>query len=340
MEIIPANYEFSSMLYDVVNMFKIKAEEKGLRMKFNVDPTLPFMLCGDEVRIRQILINLLSNAVKYTKRGNVGLEVTGEREGDIIRLSFVVEDTGIGIKEEDIHKLFARFERIEEKRNRNIEGTGLGMNITIQLLQLMGSKLNVESEYGVGSRFYFVLEQKIVDEEPIGNLAERMENVSANQKYEAVFEAKDAHILVVDDNAINRKVFINLLKQTMVQIDEAESGMACIDMVQKKYYDIIFLDHMMPDLDGIETLHKMRELIDYPCKDVPVVALTANAIQGAKEMYIKEGFDNFISKPIRPEKLEGMICELLPSELIIKIMKLMERILILMREFMLLRGWI
>ena len=318
MEIVSTPYEFSSMLYDVVNMIKIKAEDKGLRMKFIVDNTLPFMLCGDEVRIRQVLINILSNAVKYTPKGSVTFTVAGERDGDNVRLYFAVEDTGIGIKEEDINKLFARFERIEEKRNRNIEGTGLGMNITIQLLQLMGSKLNVESEYGVGSKFYFELEQKIVNDEPIGNLAERMENASAEQKYEVVFEAPNAHILVVDDNAINRKVFINLLKQTKVQIDEAESGMACIDMVQKKHYDIIFLDHMMPELDGIETLAKMKELEDYPCKDVPVIALTANAIQGAKEMYLKEGFDNFISKPIRPDKLESMILELLPKELIVE----------------------
>lgn len=316
MEIIPTDYEFSSMLHDVVNMIKIKAEDKGLKMNFDVDNNIPFMLRGDEVRIRQILINLLSNAVKYTKEGSVGLVVTGKKEGQNIILKFEVEDTGVGIKKEDINKLFARFERIEEEKNRNIEGTGLGMSITMQLLNLMDSELKVDSEYGVGSKFSFELVQGIVNEEPIGNLAERMEKHSIGQKYEVAFEAPNVRLLVVDDNAINRKVFINLLKQTKVQIDEAESGKECIDMVQKTYYDAIFLDHMMPELDGIETLHIMKGLTDYPCKNTPVIALTANAIQGAKEMYIKEGFDNFISKPIRPNKLENMILELLPTELI------------------------
>ncbi len=316
MEIIPTNYEFSSMLHDVVNMIKIKAEDKGLKMNFNVDHSLPFMLCGDEVRIRQVLINLLSNAVKYTKEGSVGLTVTGSKDGDNILLNFVVEDSGIGIKQEDLHKLFARFERIEEERNRNIEGTGLGMSITLQLLHLMGSELKVESEYGVGSKFYFELAQQIINDEPIGNLDERIEKLSAGQKYEVAFEAPDAQLLVVDDNSINRKVFINLLKQTKVHIDEAESGFECIEMIKEKHYDVIFLDHMMPEMDGIETLHRMKQMTDYPCENTPVVALTANAIQGAKEMYLNEGFDNFISKPIRPDKLEKMIADLLPEEML------------------------
>lgn len=316
MEIIPTNYEFSSMLHDVVNMIMIKAEDKGLKMNFNVDHELPFMLCGDEVRIRQILINLLTNAVKYTKEGSIGLTVTGKKDGEDILLNFTVEDSGVGIKEEDIPKLFARFERIEEERNRNIEGTGLGMSITMQLLHLMGSELKVESEYGVGSRFSFELKQRIINDEPIGNLDERIKKLAAQQKYEVSFQAPEAHILVVDDNSINRKVFVNLLKQTKVQIDEAESGFKCIDLVKEKHYDIIFLDHMMPELDGIETLHRMKQMKGYPCENTPVVALTANAIQGAREMYLSEGFDNFISKPIRPDRLEKMIVELLPDELL------------------------
>lgn len=314
MEIIPTNYEFSSMLHDIVSMIKIKAEDKGLKLNFNFDHSMPFMLYGDEVRVRQVLTNLLTNAVKYTKEGSVGLIVTGKRDGKNILLTFEVEDTGIGIRQEDIHKLFVRFERIEEERNRNIEGTGLGMSITIQLLHLMGSELKVESEYGVGSKFSFELLQTVVNEEPIGNLDERMEKVSNQQKYEASFKAPDARVLVVDDNMMNRKVFINLLKQTQVRVDEAESGFECIELVKERYYDIIFLDHMMPEMDGIETLHKMKELDNYPCKHTPVIALTANAIQGAKELYISEDFDDFMSKPIRPDKLEKMIKELLQAK--------------------------
>lgn len=314
MEIVPVEYDFSSMLYDVVNMIKIKAENKNLTMNFNVDQVLPYRLFGDEVRVRQVLINILSNGVKYTKKGSVSLDVTGVRDGDYITIKFVVKDTGIGIKQEDIHKLFARFERIEEERNRNIEGTGLGMNITMQLLRLMGSELKVESEYGVGSTFSFELVQKIVDDEPIGNLGERISKQTSQEQYKVTFEAKNAKILVVDDNAINRKVFISLLKQTKVKIDEAESGFECLELVKANHYDIIFLDHMMPDMDGIETLHRMKSMEDNRCVDSPIIALTANAIQGAKEMYLNEGFNDFLSKPINPERLEKMIWELLPKE--------------------------
>ena len=318
MEIIPVEYDFSSMIHDVVNMIMIKAEDKGIKMNISVDSTLPFKVYGDEVRIRQVLINLLTNAVKYTKEGSMGLTVNGERDGDDVILYFTVEDTGIGIKQEDIKKLFARFERIEEERNRNIEGTGLGMSITMQLLKLMDSELQVESEYGVGSKFSFVIRQRVINPEPIGNLEERINNLPTQFKYDVAFTAPNAQVLVVDDNAINRKVFMNLLKQTKVQIDETESGIECLEMIKKKHYDIIFLDHMMPEMDGVETLHHMQKMADYPCKETPVIALTANAIQGAKEMYLGEGFDDFLSKPIQPEKLERMILNWLPKELLVE----------------------
>ena len=316
MEIVPVEYDFSSMIHDVVNMIMMRAEDKGLKMNLSVDSTLPYKVYGDEVRIRQVLTNLLTNAVKYTKEGSMGLTVSGQRDGEDIILSFAVEDTGIGIKPEDLQKLFARFERIEEERNRNIEGTGLGMSITIQLLKLMDSELLVESEYGVGSKFSFEIRQRIVSDEPIGDLEERIKNQAVEYSYDAVFVAPDAHVLVVDDNAINRKVFRNLLKQTKVQVDDVESGKECLEIIKTKHYDLIFLDHMMPEMDGVETLHHMKELGEYPCKETPVIALTANAIQGAKEMYLKEGFDDFLSKPIQPEKLEKMIKRWLPKELL------------------------
>lgn len=316
MEIIPVEYDFSSMIHDVVNMIMMKANDKGLQMHVSVDSTLPFKVYGDEVRIRQVLINLLTNAVKYTIEGSISLVVFGKKEGENVQITFEVTDTGIGIKEEDIGKLFRRFERIEEERNRNIEGTGLGMSITLQLLKLMNSELNVQSTYGKGSTFSFTLNQKIVEEEPIGDLEERIKKMPSEFHYTATFVAPDAHILVVDDNMMNRKVFCSLLKQTKCCIDEAESGMDCLELVKENKYDIIFLDHMMPQMDGIETLHHMKEISEFPCKDTPVIALTANAISGAREMYLKEGFDDFLSKPIQPEKLEMMIAHYLPKELL------------------------
>lgn len=317
LEIIPAEYDFSSLIHDIMNMIRAKAEDKELAVHLVIDEKLPSRLWGDDVRLRQVLINLMNNAVKYTEQGSVTLTVEGELQGDEILLGFSVEDTGIGIRREDIEKLFAEFERIEEQRNRHIEGTGLGMSITNQLLQLMGSRLQVESEYGKGSRFHFVLKQGIADAEPIGDLEMRIRKQADRYTYQAAFTAPDAHILVVDDNAVNRRVFVSLLKATQIQIDEAAGGLECLEMVCQKHYDIIFLDHMMPDMDGIETLHQMMKWENYPCKSTPVVALTANAVSGAREMYLAEGFYHFLSKPINPEKLEKMIMETLPKEKVV-----------------------
>ena len=316
MEIIPVEYEFSSMVHDVITMIMVKAKDKGLEMKVNVNPNLPYKVYGDEIRIRQILVNLLTNAVKYTKEGGLTLTVDGNIEEENVKFYFEVEDTGIGIKKEDLSKLFERFERIEVEKNRNVEGTGLGMSITLQLLKLMDSRLNVESVYGQGSKFSFELVQKVIEPEPIGDLEERIKNLSAQYFYNASLLAPKARLLVVDDNMMNRKVFINLLKETKVKIDEAESGQECLDMIKNIHYDIIFLDHMMPEMDGIETLHKIKQMSDHACENVPIVALTANAISGAKEMYLREGFEEFLSKPINPEKLEQMILRLLPKSLV------------------------
>lgn len=317
LEIINVEYDFSSLIHDISNMIKAKAESKKLELCIHVDENLPSKLLGDDVRVRQVLVNLLNNSVKYTQEGTVTLNVDGRIEGRKAVIDFSVVDTGIGIKEEDISKLFQEFERIEEKRNRNIEGTGLGINITTQLLLLMGSRLNVESTYGKGSRFYFTLEQQIVDSTPVGNLEERIKQQSTEYSYMATFTAPDAKILVVDDNATNLKVFVSLLKYTKVNVDVADSGKACLELVSEKAYDLIFLDHMMPEMDGIETLHRMKQLENSLCTNTPIVALTANAITGAKEMYLSEGFDAFLPKPINPEKLEQMILRLLPRDLLL-----------------------
>ncbi len=314
LEILPEEYDFGSLIHDVMNMISAKAEGKGLDIRLSVDETIPARLWGDDVRIRQILINLMNNAVKYTEQGSVTLTVTKTPNGNDVILNFSVEDTGIGIKQEDISKLFAEFERIEETRNRKIEGTGLGMSITTQLLELMESKLQVQSVYGKGSVFSFSVQQRIVDNEPVGSLDERAARQAKEYSYQVLFTAPDALILVVDDNALNRRVFKNLLKATKAMVEEAAGGMECLEMTRQKHYDMIFLDHMMPDLDGIETLHRLLAEEDNPCRDTPVVALTANALAGAKERYLKEGFYDFLSKPIIPDKLEKMLMETLPQE--------------------------
>ena len=317
LEIVPVEYDFSSLIHDLMNMVGMKAQEKCLNLNLSVDDKLPSRLWGDDVRLRQILVNLMNNAVKYTEKGNVTLNVSGVIQEETVELTFRVEDTGIGIREEDMEKLFREFERIEERRNRNIEGTGLGMSIATRLLERMGSKLQVESEYGKGSVFYFTLSQKIMSREPIGDLEQRIKNQALEYSYQVTFTAPEAKVLVVDDNAMNRRVFVNLLKYTEIQVDTATGGEECLEFVREKPYDLIFLDHMMPDLDGIQVLHKMREWEDYPCKSTPVIVLTANAVAGAREMYLKEGFQDFLSKPVNPEKLEKMIRENLPEEKVI-----------------------
>ena len=324
MEIVPAEYDLSSLIHDLAAMASQRAEGKDLSLEIEVSDQLPSRLYGDDVRLRQILTNLLTNAVKYTHEGTVWLRVqAGARqascesaEPDTTVLHFEVEDTGIGIKEEDLPKLAAEFERIEEDRNRNIEGTGLGMSITLQLLSLLGSQLHVESTYGKGSRFYFDLEQQILDATPIGNFEARVRQLAENYSYHARLYAPDAQILVVDDNAVNRKVLRSLLKETDIQVTDAPGGMECLGLVQQTRFDLIFLDHMMPEMDGIETLHRIRQLSDFPCQDTPIVVLTANAVSGAKEKYLAEGFDDFLSKPIIPEKLEQLLLKMLPKRLL------------------------
>lgn len=332
LELFPEEYDFSSLLHDVINMIAMKAKDKDLAVHLSVDENLPSRFWGDDVRLRQVLVNIMNNAVKYTEKGSVTLTVTGkatksdhsvsdgisdkgaQTEDAVCSLTFQVKDTGIGIRQEDLVKLFQEFQRIEEERNRNIEGTGLGMSITTQLLELMGSKLQVESVYGEGSTFYFTLEQRVIDAEPIGNLEERIRERATEYSYQAKFTAPKAQILVVDDNSVNRRVFANLLKATEVMIDEAAGGMECLKLAREKQYDVIFLDHMMPDLNGIETLHRLREIENCPCHSTPVIALTANAVSGAREMYLKEGFDSFLSKPIIPDKLEKMLMQFLPED--------------------------
>ena len=314
MEIVPAEYEFNSMLNDLYNIFSLRAQEKGLRFDVSVDPSLPSKLYGDDLRIRQVLVNLLTNAVKYTGKGTVSFEVTGEREGADVILRYTVRDTGIGIRQEDIPKLFSAFERIDEEKNRNIEGTGLGMNISLQLLKLMNTDLHVESVYGEGTRFFFSLRQGVVDVEPVGDFQERARKAAREHSYHAGFTSPEGEILLVDDNRVNRRVFCGLLKQTQVKITDVGSGRECLDHIRQKHYDLIFLDHMMPEMDGMETIQKMKEMGDNLCQNTPVIMLTANAIVGAKEQYLEAGFDDFLAKPIDQTKLERLVMHWMPQE--------------------------
>ncbi|MBR1396919.1 MAG: response regulator, partial [Selenomonadaceae bacterium] len=316
MEIIPVEYQLSSVLNDLVNMIQARAKKKGLKCIAKADPNIPSILFGDEIRIKQIITNILTNAVKYTEKGSVTLDVDYKEKGtDSIILIVKVTDTGIGIKPEDLNKLFNAFERIEEERNRTIEGTGLGMNITQQLLSLMGSKLTVDSVYGEGSTFSFELEQKIISREPIGDFEEAFRrSLSQHKEYHVSFTAPDARILVVDDTVMNLTVVKGLLKQTQIKIDTAESGYDCLEMVQKNNYDLIFLDHRMPGMDGIETLKEMKDLPACLNADTPVISLTANAISGAREQYIAAGFKDYLTKPINSIHLENMLVKYLPKD--------------------------
>ena len=321
MEIIPVEYQISSVLNDLVNMIQTRANKKGLKFIVNADPKLPSILFGDEIRIKQVITNILTNAVKYTEKGSVTLTVNYREKGtDSIILTVQVKDTGIGIKAEDIEKLFHAFERIEEKRNRTIEGTGLGMNITQQLLHLMHSKLNVDSVYCEGSMFWFEIEQKIISRDPIGDFEEAFKHSLKNHaEYHEKFTAPDAEILVVDDTVMNLTVVKGLLKQTKIKIDTAESGKECLKMVANKKYDVIFLDHRMPEMDGLETLREIQLMTPCPNRDTPVISLTANAISGAREQYLAAGFKDYLTKPINSTHLENMLIKYLPPEKVITV---------------------
>lgn len=311
MEIVCANYEICSLLNDLYNMISIRAKEKGLELIFDVDAAIPVKYFGDDMRIKQVILNLLTNAVKYTNKGEVTLKVTASLDGDKAILHYSVKDTGIGIKPEDINKIYDAFQRVDEFRNRYVEGTGLGMSIAQHLLQLMGSELHIQSEYEKGSEFSFDIVQEIVDKEPVGDFRERLLQAEREKEYRTSYIAPEARVLAVDDNKMNLKVFRNLLKNTRMQIYEAESGKECLELLKRESFHLVFLDHMMPEMDGIETFRHIRE--EKLCEGVPIIMLTANAIVGDREKYLEEGFTDFLSKPIMPDKLDKMILHYLPK---------------------------
>ena len=318
MEIIPTEYKTADLFIDLWNVIYLRAKDKNLKFSFMLDETMPNTLLGDDVRVKQIVTNLLTNAVKYTQKGSVKLHAAYEKqEEDRIVLIISIEDTGIGIKEEDMDGLFEAFQRLDEDKNRNIEGTGLGMSITMTLLKMMGGDMDVKSVYQEGSTFTVRIPQRIVNSEPIGDFESiRNSQTLINAKQYDSFEAPEANILVVDDNPMNLTVFTSVLKHTKMNIVTAESGEKSLDLVKEQSFHIIFMDHMMPEMDGVETLHEIHKLKGSPNEKTPVIALTANAISGAREYYMKEGFVDFFTKPIDSAKLEQMIAALLPEELV------------------------
>lgn len=325
MSIVPMEYDLASVINDSCSMMRVKADEKELTFKTVCDESLPSRLFGDEVRIRQILTNLLSNAIKYTHEGTVTLLVGGRKDdsGHYL-LEIVVKDTGIGIKKESIPLLFDSFSRVDEDTTHKIEGTGLGLSIVHNLVELMHGTIQVNSQYGKGSIFTVNLPQGIISDLPIGNLT----NAYNNQNISYVSDdlvAPDASILVVDDVPVNLKVFCGLLKDTLINVDTATSGRESLRKIRANTYDIIFLDHMMPDLDGIETLNLIKENVEIKRRNTPIIMLTANAILGAKEDYLQKGFDDYLSKPIQKDRLLKLVRQYLPDELILTQDSLMEQ---------------
>ena len=323
MEITNADYKFSSVLNDISNIVSFKAKDKGLDFKIEVDKDIPDGLYGDEVRVRQIMTNLLGNAVKYTKQGGVTLTIGKDKNDSVVKdgiihLILSVKDTGIGIKKEDIDKLFKKFERVDLQQNSTVEGSGLGLAITKNLLELMNGTVSVESVYGEGSTFTVTLPQKVVSIESVGDFKMKFEkSVQETELYHESFRAPDAHILIVDDTRMNLTVAVGLLKKTQIEIDTAASGMEAIELCKTIRYDLILMDQRMPGLDGTETMNRIKKQESGANVSTIFICLTADAVSGARSHYLSEGFTDYLTKPIDSKALEKMLMKYLPSEKII-----------------------
>lgn len=326
MELAPTEFEICSVINDLINIVKKRAEDKGLEFIFDAAEDIPVRFCGDETRTRQILLNIVNNAVKYTDVGSVrvnldmkppeGMRPDDIRKGDTVTVIVTVIDTGIGIKSADLAKLFQPFDRLEETKNRNIEGTGLGLNIANNYALLMGGRIDVESTYGQGSTFTAYIPLEVTDPTPIGDFSERIRRiVSIGSEEKASVIAPGASALIIDDNEMNLEVISGLMERTRIKVDVALSGPEGIEKMDRKRYDIVFLDQMMPGMDGITTLNEMRSKFDM--RGVSVIALTADAVAGAKEFYLEKGFDDYVSKPVNADDLENALKKHLPKNLIL-----------------------
>lgn len=315
LEIIPVDYEVNSLISDCCNMAACRAKAKELELLVECADNVPMKLCGDETHIRQIIMNLLTNAVKYTEKGTVKLIVSGRFTDGGFVLKVDVSDTGIGIAEENLPQLFTQFQRFDLQRNRNIEGTGLGLSIVKRLCDLMSGTITARSVLGSGSTFTVELPQKVVDSTPCGGVNLNY-SAGAEHEYHHSFEAPEAKILAVDDLPVNLLVIANLLKETRIKIDTAGSGRECLDKCSQQKYDLILMDHMMPEMDGVQTFEKLHGDKSSPNFETPVIMLTANALAGMREQYMDVGFADYVSKPVRGAKLEEAIRRNLPESLI------------------------
>ena len=309
MELVDNVYNMEQLLRDIRAIIKNRIGEKPIELFYDIDEKIPKKLYGDGLRIRQIIINLMNNAVKFTDNGHIRLCIKEvAKSTDAIKLHISVEDTGQGIRQEDLKKLFGAFSQVDLKKNKGKEGTGLGLAISSQLVEMMGGKLEVKSEYGVGTEFFFTIEQKLV--------AEETEEHPSGEKNLKNFIAPEAKILIVDDNAINRMVAAGLLAPFQMQIDMAESGKMALSMVQEKKYDLIFMDHIMPDMDGIETTKNIRALDGSYYKALPIIALTADAMTESQKLFAEASMNGFVAKPIDMAQLTRVLLQWLPKELI------------------------
>lgn len=318
MEIIPVEYDTKEFFTEVVDLMQVRMQEKKLDFFVDLDGKIPSVLYGDEKRLKQILINLLTNAVKYTKEGSVTLAARAEQiRKDAINLRISVADTGVGIRKENLEGLYDSFKRVDTENNSKIEGSGLGLSIVKQLLDMMGGEITVDSIYTKGSEFTVILEQKVSDAAPIGNVDfQERAGRAARSKYQKSFEAPEARILVVDDDDMNLLVATKLLRATKVQIDTAKSGGECLEQTRKKFYHVILLDHMMLGMNGIDTLKEIRKQENGLCRDTPVIALTATAAPGSEKRYLEYGFDGYLAKPVDAKLLEAEILRFLPEDIL------------------------
>lgn len=318
--LIEQEYCLADVLRDTLNLVALKRREKGLTLTVDVARDVPVCLYGDELRVKQVITNIMNNAVKYTERGGISLKVSwSATDEEVIELCIRIEDTGSGIRRDDLKLLFDPFERLDEKKNSRIEGTGLGLTITKDLLEMMGGRLEVESEYGKGSVFSLIFPQKVVEWVPMGEFQESGKMVQtkslAGDKAVGRLDAPKVRILVVDDTPSNLMIIQGLLQRTRIKVDLAKSGRDALRMIEKKKYDMIFLDHMMPEMDGMETFHEIKMRKENQNADIPIIALTANAILGAKKDYLEAGFSDYLSKPVNGQDLEQMIMKYLPKEM-------------------------
>lgn len=312
----PIPYRFDNLITDILAMNYEIAILKNLDFNAYVNPDIPLRLYGDSQRLKECIHNILSNAISYTKAGRVAISIDCEKiDSETVDIFIVVSDTGIGIKKEDIERVTMPFERLEENINLSKEGAGLGLHLTNEILKKMGSKLEIESVYGIGSTFSFTVRQKIVAWLPCGDVVSQFKkSISKINRYKESFEAPNASILVVDDVEVNARVVVGLLSDTKIRTDIAFCGKDALKLIEKNNYDVIFLDHRMPDMDGVETLEKIRQNSDPIKASVPVIVLTANAINGMRDQYINLGFTDYLTKPVRGEDLEKSLIMYLPED--------------------------